>query len=1679
MEYGDFRVAGHRPIRLRRNTRRRRSWDPAYLRRCEEAVLERGLDMAAAGIIYHKDTDHEGWPLSSPARLDVDDLLVRNPHIQGSNLFVRLRKLLEAGGFDEALASATDRDLCIRLADLCSVRYGPIRERLVHHYAEDGRPRLSTPGGDAKRAGLRYFFRKYRSRMSDAQRYAFLQRAREKFGCDADEPATLPPPTQPLPRAPRSDERLDLVVGAITSPNVGSAANLMDALVHKIGCRRDVTLKVILLENGGHDPDSRNELTSAVAEASRRGLDVDLKTLERQASDAAAGVFAATQEQLYGRKSIAMSRTMLQHYLFMEAKPRQGSVVWILDDDAALEGLAYGPDGSIRAEDIDYVSSIKRLKETGACVVLGEVTGEPPLPFLSCIRTQLVDLCHNLQQLAALRPDAPYPDRGDENRLIRLNNRDYYYDLSRNETDHLESPFWYEASAKGMTVERVFDEMVSRLPSILSGSQVFRPLAQTERTDIVSDMVSSVNRGPTTLVFDLQTLREFPNAVPAIGGSDIRRSDMVWSLLNMFVGGCRIAKSPLPIRQVRQHRGTDANSGPESAAAAADFKTLAQDIRGYALYSALHDVFLSKAEERQRQGGKPYSRNHLDFDGGEVKSAARLYAKYVRERSRAYESSFIRVAGLVSALRPFYDRGSAGDAPAWWLDSPERSASVAALRRFVESVESIHTQARLDDFKGSVSRIDTRPVERYLESLPDIVARHRSNTPLPKDALRRSAEAYVHAEFGTGPLTCLGIGEEGVVLTDGRMAYKYFHYWKGRHRKREVAFLQRLVGKLSGYSTLLDVQEVRMQGDYLVAVYPYEAGTKYSGGRLDDLLTLLRECRQAGIVCRNVHPDNLIATPSGLKLIDFGADIAPYSGREFAQMCRRAFLTYRFHFRPDLKRLMTRALAEPDLPELAGFEQFMNALDPRSWDDLFHRPFAELALARQPKSVLDYGCGSGWLAEQVSRQGIAATGYDPDTSAISRCRQYDSPVQYGGSELRHELRTGPTRFDTVVCGRVLCTIEEPSDFDAVLKDLRLLTADSGTVFVAVCNPFYLSVTSTEIAEKRLPPAYIYEDTFTYAKLVDSSSVHRTEVHRSFETYRLAFTRAGLRIDQIIELDGADTHCLLPASDHLVFRLSPVPDPGPRVSLLIKTCLMEWRTIERLVRHQVRQLDEPRRFVEKVVVVDPSHGPFLRQYDDPDPEAHRAAMDRLLNDGVVDRVVYAPEDPDTIRAAYMKWFGVESDETHSKNGQQLFATLFGFDSCNGDYALQIDGDLLIARPDASHDYLTDMVDVLRRDPNALFVSPSIRRPAPLPYTHEGPRGSWRVDVWGSLFDRHRVRSALPIANDLEDGRFAMPWHRAFDRFIASSQYRSYRGGDPRTAFIHVPNHRKTDVEGLFEIIAAVERGHAPTAQTGNLNLAGSPSDWAGPKRREPFVFVICGRNVDPGRFKRCIQSLTAQDSPDWGAVVVDDASTNGFGDYTQMLLADYTDRVTFIQNEIRRGALYNTWNAVTRFCDDPNTVILTLDADDALIGPRVLDRVRAEYDAGADATVGSMLRLDKEARYEVDFDQPRSWASNVWHPLRTFRKYLFDAINVEDLKLDGQWIDLANDWAFMVPIVEMASSPRHIPDLLYLHEPTTPNRQIARTERDSVVARILAKPPYPKLDRDPRRHHPHNSNTRSE
>lgn len=225
-----------------------------------------------------------------------------------------------------------------------------------------------------------------------------------------------------------------------------------------------------------------------------------------------------------------------------------------------------------------------------------------------------------------------------------------------------------------------------------------------------------------------------------------------------------------------------------------------------------------------------------------------------------------------------------------------------------------------------------------------------------------------------------------------------------------------------------------------------------------------------------------------------------------------------------------------------------------------------------------------------------------------------------------------------------------------------------------------------------------------------------------------------------------------------------------------------------------------------------------------------------------------------------------------------------------------------------------------------------------------------------------------------------------------------------------------------------------------------------------MILACGRDVPPGRLLRWLASLEAQSYRDWGAVVIDDGGDPETRAFLRLTLAPLRDRVTLLSPRERRGGLANTVFALRHAATNPDSIIALVDADDALLGERALARVVEEYERGADLTVGSMLRTDKFALYPPDLEDPRgARGGNVWQHLRTFRRWLFDEVPDAHLRLDGDYVDLACDWALMLPLVERARRPVHIAEPLYLYEPSGVGKSGAQRDyREAVIGRLVTK-----------------------
>ncbi|MCH8270143.1 MAG: glycosyltransferase [Planctomycetes bacterium] len=1625
------------------------AWEPGHLELCIEQAVTRDLGMVASGVIRHESVDDPGHRHGIPERLNPRELFIRGQHIQGSNLFVRLDMLLKAGCFDEHLPSCTDRDMCIRLADLPDLRFGRVEDYTVHHFADPRSDRLSAPGSRPKLEGLTRFWGKYADRFDHGAREEFAKRAHDLFGWALPKAQAVAAVIPNLSEPPRP---LSLVVGFVTDAMVPvHVCELLEDLASLASRPGVARLKVVVVENGPLPANGERSLHALISDFTTQGLDIDLITIERQREDWERGQLIDTTDPTKQRNPIAVSRTVLNTYVARAAAGFPCAWAWILDDDKRLNCTVDHGDGTVTDRPSPDLAVLCALQDSGVDVVIGPDTDAAPLPFTATLRVQLLDLQHHLRVLAASQPGSEWPDRGATDAPVRASFRDFYYDLSRF-TEHLETPFTLPSRPGRSTAGEVLGFIGSRVDRLLAGEAVFRPLTVDIQTLAVEAAEPSVQRGGSTIFFDPNVLLEFPQTLARLGDRYVRRSDMLVSQLMRDQLGLRIVMHPAAA--VRHDRTC-------TERVALDDRTLREDVLGYALYRSASEIMQQRAPEMRRGA-------LLAWEPVELRRAVKLARKYINERLAALTLSGWRIIGLAEAIRRTgQDLGGAGSA---WRGAREQESLrciILEMDRICGMFKPTAMAAFAEQIRKSVNDADIR--DAFL-SMDGLISEYRAThgAPAVEDEKRavareRRARALLKREYGANSLRLLGAGGEGVVFTDELRVYKVLDLLKRRPNHDTRAMLTRLANTLVEPKYLHPIAQVDERDATLILVYPYEPSEPYAGGRGPDLIGLLRECKASGIVFRNMHPKNLRVSATGLKLVDYGSDIRPFSSTGYRSMAERAYLSWRWAHRPDLDELMRRALIDKSMPELDGFERFWTAL-------LDERPTATrvvsaivdpIVLESGARTALDYGCGKkARSARQLADDGLTVVGFDPGAGISERWDKIH-PLPNGlvlTADFHAALSRAP--FDAVYCSLVLCELEDGPEYEQALADLRNAVRDGGLVVVTVCNPFATFGGPTSLHFKRdLPADAGYQDSFWFVENADRGPGHR-EFHRPLRQLERDLLRHGIRVERRVESRTVDLDRFEPASDFMTLVCRPIPAPTliRRVSLVIKTCAMESLTIERQVDHLVRQLEGPRVFCERILAIDSRRDVFLRQHARPDWDALLDAAERLRIRGFIDRFFVGPCVGGEARHVNRDWFDIATDATHADFGAPLAMPLSAFEACEGDYILQVDSDLLIGRSYPDHDYLGEMMKAIESTPNAVTASLNIAREGDMRIsaTHEG--APWRVEVRGCLLHRARLLAARPYPNTVEDGAPSLAWHRSMDDAAREGRIESLRGGRNSTFFVHPPNEVKRCVADWMLLVDLVEKGYLPGEQLGQVELTCGPLQWIPRDRSEPFVFIITGRNVPPGRAMRCLGSLFAQSREDWGAVIIDDGSLEWSREQLRLALVPWDNRITLIQPLERRGQLANLALAIRHICTNPDSVIITLDLDDALIGTGVLDRVSSEYLRGADVTVGSMLRTDKHVEYPVSFDDPRgNRGGNIWQHLRTFRKRLFDSIPDDALRIAGRYVDIAVDWAFMLPIVEMAEHPVWIREPLYLYEPSGMGKGRDREKREEQIAAIVSRP----------------------
>jgi 2-polyprenyl-6-hydroxyphenyl methylase/3-demethylubiquinone-9 3-methyltransferase len=103
------------------------------------------------------------------------------------------------------------------------------------------------------------------------------------------------------------------------------------------------------------------------------------------------------------------------------------------------------------------------------------------------------------------------------------------------------------------------------------------------------------------------------------------------------------------------------------------------------------------------------------------------------------------------------------------------------------------------------------------------------------------------------------------------------------------------------------------------------------------------------------------------------------------------------------------------------------------------------------KTVLDVGCGGGFLAEEFAKDGFQVTGIDPSAKSVAAARKHAAE---SGLLIRYEVGRGEMMpfpdgsFDLVACCDVL---EHVDDLEKVIREVSRLLKPKGVFFYDTVN----------------------------------------------------------------------------------------------------------------------------------------------------------------------------------------------------------------------------------------------------------------------------------------------------------------------------------------------------------------------------------------------------------------------------------------------------------------------------------------------------------------------------------------------------------------------------------------------------------------------------------------------------
>ncbi len=247
------------------------------------------------------------------------------------------------------------------------------------------------------------------------------------------------------------------------------------------------------------------------------------------------------------RRSIAVSRTRQRDWVCEQLETEEPpAFIWMLDDDNRLDHLIF--DGGLRAERLEH--HLGRLLDLASGeppdLLIGTVTGDPPIPPSATYASRLADLCANLERLFAAPPNSPATSVLADLRVVSEHDDYYDFSLERVAPSWARPCRWLVRSVEE-TVAAATDALLREARHIGSGGALTRPILTD--SGMLGAEAPGYRRGGNAVFFSPEACVEHQYPSLEIEGVQTRRGDMIGSRL--LAENHRVVVSGFSVRHCR------------------------------------------------------------------------------------------------------------------------------------------------------------------------------------------------------------------------------------------------------------------------------------------------------------------------------------------------------------------------------------------------------------------------------------------------------------------------------------------------------------------------------------------------------------------------------------------------------------------------------------------------------------------------------------------------------------------------------------------------------------------------------------------------------------------------------------------------------------------------------------------------------------------------------------------------------------------------------------------------------------------------------------------------------------------------------------------------------------------------------------------------------------------------